>query len=80
MKCVLKLFEYCKCLPVEDHLKTRHTIISSFCGEIEGVLDLEAGDLHLVVQDALRGVRHQGQVVRPVHHLGVVIIEGSHLQ
>ena len=35
--------------------------------------------LHLIVEDALCGVRHEWQVVCPVDHLSVIIIETANL-
>ena len=35
--------------------------------------------LHLIVEDALCGVRHEGQVVGSVDHLSVIIIETANL-
>ena len=35
--------------------------------------------LYLIVEDALCGVRHERQVVGPVDHLSVIIIETANL-
>ena len=37
-------------------------------------------ELSPIVKDALCGVGHEWQVVGPVHHLSVVIVEGSNLE
>ena len=65
--------------PVQNHLKTCHTVVPSLGRKVEGVLHLETGNLHLVVQDTLGRVGHQGKIVCPVDHLSVVIIEWPNL-
>ena len=65
--------------PVQNHLKTCHTVVASLGWKVECVLHLEAGNLHLVIQDTLCGVGHEREIVSPVNHLCVVVIEWPNL-